>query len=150
MAPREVGGKVVGGSGWAVEEEGIGAAGWLSGAASPRPKIWLAALETEREGPGLLRSLSDGITALPGRDLEWGLEASRRRPKTERGRSMPAPTAAGVRSEVTTSSFCKSPGVTGRERGRAAVVGVGTGEGLGSAGVGAAGIATERGEETEA
>lgn len=57
--------------------------------------------------------------------------------------------AAGVRSDAAASPCKRALGVAGREVGRLELVGVGTGEGLDVEARGAAGIATERGEETE-
>ena len=92
---------------------------------SPRPKTMLAARETEREpGPGLLRSAASPKplpkTTLPDRDfeLESDLETSRRRPKTERGRSAVAVlVAAGTGSGLVGSllTVCRPVGVIGRE-----------------------------------
>ena len=92
---------------------------------SPRPKTMLAARETEREpGPGLLRSAVSpkplSKTTLPDRDfeLESDLETSRRRPKTERGRSAAAAlVAAGTGSAFVGSllTVCRPVGVIGRE-----------------------------------
>jgi hypothetical protein len=96
----------------------------VSSLVSARPKTILAALETEREGAGLLRSAVSAKplprTMLP--DLEFAfeldLETSRKRPKTERGRSAVAVlVAAGTFSALVGSllTVCKPVGVIGRE-----------------------------------
>jgi len=92
---------------------------------SPRPKTMLAALETDREpGPGLLRSAASPNpvpkTMLPDLDfvLESDLETSRKRPKTERGRSAVAVlVAAGASSGLAGSlpTVCRAVGVMGRD-----------------------------------
>ena len=86
----------------------------------------LAARETEREpGPGLLRSAVSPKplpkTTLPDRDLELesDLETSRRRPKTERGRSAAVAVlvAAGTGPLLVGSllTVCRPVGVIGRD-----------------------------------
>jgi hypothetical protein len=105
---------------------GADEAGRLSTVVSPRPKTMLAALETDLEpGPGLLRSAVSPKplpkTTLPDLDLEMelDLEALRKRPKTERGRSAAAavPAAAVVGSAFVDSAptVCRPVGVIGRE-----------------------------------
>jgi hypothetical protein len=84
----------------------------------------LAARETEREGPGLLLSPKPvPNTTLPGRerdlDLVFERETSRKRPKTDRGRSAASGAGTGARSVAITSSLtgCTPMGVMGWEGG---------------------------------